>query len=204
MRDAAAASRRWAQALDNHSADPRVFISGRLHQRTLMPDGGVLDQYCAAGLAVPALEPDKAHHELWEAAAPRAGGVTDFALLGSGEEHTLDPEIVDAYALWPLGNPWDLAHIADDPTSPMPAEEAAYSGPEKIYAPLDAMEPDNADRLRWQHPGAIGQHQGQEYISITALSDAGQRYWPEIAAFLRRHADRLESEIQAGNVASTG
>ena len=188
--------RRWAQMLRDKADDPDVYQISLLHTIEKKPGRPPQKKYCAYGLMELAAHPEGTpHDEIWvQSGAGGAGVVVYAATRGTSEQYPAS-ETVEEMGLYPECNPFAMKEL-ELGEDELPAEIRDKSATDLVFMPIDEIA-DHETILR--RGKGVASLDGRTYVHLAAVSDAGQKHWPDIAAFAERRAAEIEAEArQAG------
>ena len=185
--------RRWAQMLRDKADDPDVYQISLLHTVEKKPDLPPQEKYCAYGLMELANRPEGTpHNEIWVQSGTVGAGLAVYSATRGTNEHYPASETVEEMGLYPECNPFAMKELELGEDEP-PDEIRDNSAPDLVFMPIDKI----AD-----HAAILGRGKGlvdldgQTYVHLATVSDAGQKHWPDIAAFAEQRADEIEAEAQ--------
>ena len=101
-------------------------------------------------------------------------------------------ETIDALGLWPDCNPFAMRELEQGEENADPALQQ-FSSPDLVFIPLDRI----ADPTRiLERDMGLADLDGDIYVYLGAVSDAGQGHWLDIAVFAEHRADEIEAEAR--------
>ena len=185
--------RRWARLLREKADDPDAYQKSLLHTIEKKPGRPPQEKYCAYGLMEPANRPEGTpHDEIWVQTGTGHDGVAVYTATRGTSEHYPAPETVQEMGLYPECNPFAMKELELGEDEP-PDAIRDNSAPDLVFMPIDKI----AD-----HAAILGRGKGlvdldgQTYVHLATVSDAGQKHWPDIAAFAERRAAEIEAEAR--------
>lgn len=189
--------RRWATLLREHAANPAIYRKSLLHTIENRPGQPPQERYCAVGLMIRASYPEGTpHDEIWIQTGNDGDHIAIYSETGSELEHYPEPETVEKMGFPPESNPFALKEIGQEHPDPSLQQ---WSAPDLVFMPIEMFqEPDEILNLE----RGVAELDGQVFTLIFSASDAGQKYWPDIAAYAEQRAAQLEA--QAGQPAESG
>ena len=132
------------------------------------------------------------HDEIWTHTGNDGDHIAIYSENGSDLEHYPEPETVEKMGFPPESNPFALKEI--EPGDPDPSLQQ-WSAPDLVFMPIEMFqEPDEILNL----DKGVAELDGQVYALMFSASDAGQKYWPDIAAYAEQRAAELETQAAEG------
>ena len=185
--------RRWARLLREKADDPGAYQKALLHTIEQTPGRPPRERHCAYGLMELAAYPEGTpHNEIWVQSGTVGAGLAVYSATRGTNEHYPASETVEEMGLYPECNPFAMKELELGEDEP-PDEIRDNSAPDLVFMPIDKI----AD-----HAAILGRGKGlvdldgQTYVHLATVSDAGQKHWPDIAAFAEQRADEIEAEAQ--------
>ena len=185
--------RRWARLLRQKANDPDAYQKSLLHTIEKKPDLPPQEKYCAYGLMELANRPEGTpHDEIWVQSGAGDDSVAVYTATRGTSEHYPAYETVEEMGLYPECNPFAMKELELEENE-LPAEFRDNSAPDLVFMPIDEI----AD-----HAAILGRGKGvadldrRTYVHLAAVSDAGQKHWPDIASFAERRAAEIEEEAR--------
>ena len=167
--------RRWAQMLRDKADDPDVYQKSLLHTIEKKPDLPPQEKYCAYGLMEPASHPEGTpHDEIWVHSGAGGAGVAVYTATRGTSEHYPASETVEEMGLYPECNPFAMKELELEEKE-LPDEIRDKSATDLVFMPIDKIADQAAILSRSK---GVTDLDGQTYVHLATVSDAGQKHWP--------------------------